>query len=136
MRRYVMIYCSRCKELKECENFAKNKSRKNGLSNWCRPCTAEYRAGRDSDYLKNWHLLNRYGLTIEDRDAMLLMQGGRCAICRTNKTVGRYWHVDHCHNSNEVRALLCFTCNIVVGKVEDGWCVEVPAINHYLEMYS
>jgi hypothetical protein len=44
-----MKKCSRCKELKKCDNFSKNKSKKDGLNNECKICSSE----RDKIYRKN-----------------------------------------------------------------------------------
>ena len=47
---------------------------------------------------------------------MLESQGNRCAICLTDSPGGKgAWHVDHCHDSGLVRALLCANCNVGIG---------------------
>jgi hypothetical protein len=56
-----------------------------------------------------------YGLTQEQYDAMVVDQGGCCAIC---KRTGLVLHVDHDHRTGAVRALLCVTCNNHLGIVE------------------
>jgi hypothetical protein len=64
--------------------------------------------------------LRRYGVTPEWYGAKLTEQGGRCAICgRTPpvdgvKSASRL-HVDHCHDTGDVRGLLCNRCNPGVG---------------------
>jgi hypothetical protein len=54
----------------------------------------------------------RYGIefSVDEYDAMLLSQGGVCAVCLTNPS-GRRLAVDHCHGSGRVRGLLCDYCN-------------------------
>jgi hypothetical protein len=59
-----------------------------------------------------------------DFDAMLDAQGGRCAICRTDKAFsgggdGRRLAIDHCHSTGVVRGLLCGNCNRMLGLVKD-----------------
>jgi hypothetical protein len=65
-----------------------------------------------------------YGIGVQQYDQMLTMQGGRCAICGTNKTDPkpngrfRFFSVDHCHETNKVRGLLCLACNHLMGRYE------------------
>lgn len=63
---------------------------------------------------KKWNIKSRYSMSIEQVDAMLDSQGGRCAICEVE--LGKYV-IDHNHNSGKVRGLLCHKCNIKLG----GW---------------
>lgn len=51
-----------------------------------------------------------YGLTSAQYDALLELQGGKCAICRA-KPVSKRLAVDHDHKTGEVRGLLCSRCN-------------------------
>lgn len=66
------------------------------------------------------HNLRQYGVTPEWFAAKVAEQGNRCAICgRTPppdgvKSASRL-HVDHCHDSSQVRDLLCNRCNPGVG---------------------
>ena len=61
------------------------------------------------------HLQRKYGITLADYDAMLLAQGGGCAICATPQPDGQSLHVDHDHDTGAVRGLLCFNCNAGIG---------------------
>lgn len=62
---------------------------------------------------------NRYGITVADYDRMLSAQGGRCAICKTDKSLGRgRFHVDHDHVTGRVRGILCHLCNTALGRIE------------------
>lgn len=64
------------------------------------------------------HLRIRYGLKVEQYDAMLAAQGGVCAVCRLSPKTGRRLSVDHNHRTGSIRGLLCRGCNIRVGAVE------------------
>ena len=67
---------------------------------------------------RRWHLKHAYGITPEQHDAMLAEQAGACAICDT--PLGSDPHVDHCHETKEVRGLLCRTCNLGLGHFKDN----------------
>lgn len=51
-----------------------------------------------------------YGLSPDDYDALLKLQGGKCAICRARPKSKRL-AVDHDHKTGAVRGLLCSRCN-------------------------
>jgi hypothetical protein len=61
------------------------------------------------------HLKRKYGLTLEGFDALLVSQGGRCAICGKADAD----NVDHDHATGAVRGILCWNCNIAIGQFED-----------------
>ena len=72
---------------------------------------------KNPDYRRRDHLRRNYGLSLEEYEAMADAQGHRCAICGAldDKLV-----VDHCHDSNEVRGLLCDRCNVGIGCMGDN----------------
>jgi hypothetical protein len=65
--------------------------------------------------------LRAYDLTIEQYDAILLAQGGACAICHQVVPIGgrNGFHIDHDHVDGHVRGILCASCNLVLGKFND-----------------
>lgn len=71
--------------------------------------------------LKEWNLISNYGISLEQRDAMLALQGNKCAIC-SSTTSGwtRDWHVDHCHKTGGIRGILCHPCNMTIGNAKDN----------------
>jgi hypothetical protein len=75
--------------------------------------------------------LKTYGITIEQYDALLIAQGGRCAVCRGSGD-GKPWHVDHCHDTGEVRGILCALCNRGIGHFRESADLLRAAAN-YLE---
>lgn len=74
---------------------------------------------------RHYGLKRFYGLTSEDYGRMLAEQCGVCAICKkpevrvTPKGDLTTLHVDHCHDTNKVRALLCYKCNSALGSMHD-----------------
>src|SRR5260221_4181269 len=62
-----------------------------------------------------------YGITIAQYDAMLLRQGGVCALCGSGKPGGRsiHFHVDRSHANVKRRGRLCISCNVHVGWLEN-----------------
>mgnify|MGYP001570388182 CR=1 FL=1 len=80
-----------------------------------------YRKGNLKKILAQ-QLYRRYGITAEAYKALLAAQGGRCAICR-NLPGRKRLAVDHCHDTEQVRGLLCFNCNVLLGCSRDN--VEV-----------
>lgn len=62
-------------------------------------------------------LKNRYGVTPEQVECMKEAQGFVCDICKQTPST---WHIDHCHNTNIVRGLLCGQCNMALGLMKDN----------------
>lgn len=63
------------------------------------------------------HRERTYGLTPRAFDELLARQGGVCAIC---SRVRVRWVVDHCHRTDVVRGILCYSCNTSLGKMQDS----------------
>lgn len=77
-----------------------------------------------------------YGLTDTEYQTLLAAQDGRCAICGVDQPGGKgAWHVDHCHDSNKIRGLLCHHCNVGLGHFKDD-PVRLRAAAVYLEQHS
>jgi predicted nucleic acid-binding Zn ribbon protein len=81
--------------------------------------------------------LARYQMQPGDYDALLLAQGGRCAICGADEAGGKggRFHVDHNHATGRVRGLLCHGCNLGIGMLRDDPDVMRAAIR-YVERKS
>jgi hypothetical protein len=82
--------------------------------------------------------LSRYqGMTMADYDALLLKQGGVCAVCGRPETQRRHGKtrllsVDHDHDTGTVRGLLCSRCNTSLGYSLDD-PTRLRAAADYLE---
>jgi hypothetical protein len=69
--------------------------------------------------VRKFQLKRKYGLTLEEYDALLEEQAGGCAICGGTNPSGFRLAVDHNHETGEVRGLLCTNCNFVLGYSHD-----------------
>jgi hypothetical protein len=57
-------------------------------------------------------------MTVPRYEAMRREQNNRCAICR-RPPGKRDLHVDHDHDTNVIRGLLCYYCNTGLGNFKD-----------------
>jgi recombination endonuclease VII len=71
----------------------------------------------------------RYGLTTDELAALL--DGQVCAVCAAGKNL----HIDHCHDSGEIRGILCGGCNSAAGHAGDS-ADRLRAIARYLDSAS
>lgn len=72
---------------------------------------------------RKYDLWTKYRITPEQLEQMWEQQDGRCANrkCGDFLTTGKSGYcVDHCHSTNRVRGLLCRTCNLALGHVQDS----------------
>lgn len=74
---------------------------------------------------KNAALRLRYGITLDEYEAMVAARSGRCDICgQTETRTGREGKpralaVDHDHMTGRIRGLLCAECNTALGRHKD-----------------
>lgn len=72
------------------------------------------------------YLKYKYGITLDEYEQMLAAQGGKCWICHGIDSVRL--SVDHCHETGEVRGLLCGNCNRLIGYAKEDEEVLARAI--------
>lgn len=83
------------------------------------------------NYRANIRLKKKYGITLEQKESILLGQGGCCAICKSPDPGSETgWHLDHCHDSNKIRGVLCAPCNILLGGAKDNAQTLASAISY------
>jgi hypothetical protein len=107
------LSCAMCGEWKALDDFHFNATMAHNRLSYCKPCQAKrVRANT---------LLRKYDITPEQYEAILTAQDGGCALCgaRPETQHSALLTVDHCHDSNRVRGLLCFNCNVSLGKMHD-----------------
>lgn len=75
---------------------------------------------------RSTQLLRRYGITLEEYEWLMEMQGDACAICKMPETARDpkshrpiALAVDHEHSSGAIRGLLCSKCNRALGYLND-----------------
>ena len=88
-------------------NGCKNQKPKCGR--YCNPCR---------------NLKQRYGLTVPDREKLLIEQNGKCKLCSKqiifDGTAKQYSAcIDHDHETGKVRGVLCGNCNTWLGYFEN-----------------
>lgn len=71
------------------------------------------------DRVKWKRIYDLYGLTKNCVEEMLAKQQNQCAICLISFDDANM-HIDHCHESGKVRALLCNKCNQAIGLFEES----------------
>lgn len=109
-------YYSRCK-------FCLTKRRRPYHKGWRKDNKAPF---------KEWErqMIRSYGIDANEYHRMLKNQNGVCKIC--GKTEKRRLSVDHNHQTQQVRGLLCRICNSVLGFVNEEIIVFSKMIE-YLE---
>lgn len=118
-----MKECKDCGKVKDISDFYFHGKY---LSARCKPChnkksIAWMKANpekRDATKRKV-RLKKKYGITVEEYEAMEAAQGGKCFLCGSEHK-RRKLNVDHCHATGRVRGLLCDKCNLAIGLLEDN----------------
>jgi hypothetical protein len=62
----------------------------------------------------------RYGIEPDEYEQMFIVQDYKCVVCGklSGDTKGTRLHVDHDHETNKVRELICSSCNRIAGTLE------------------
>lgn len=119
-RTYCAVHLERMKQWMKKRNAER---RAKGLCLWCGEpavpglvnCEKHRRIHNEKSKRRK-----RYGLTNEQRLALLAKQGGVCAICGGSDPGPRDWHTDHDHATGAVRGILCHHCNMGLGAFRDS----------------
>lgn len=106
------LYCS-----KKCKQYAMNERQ---------------RQAPDKDVRQHaYNLHYKFGITIEQWEALYAAQVGCCAICHSPDAKGRgRLHVDHNHKTGKIRGLLCMECNVGLGKFQDDPDLLLAAVTY------
>ena len=88
-----------------------------------------------TEAMRHYGLKRYYGIDLAKYQEMLLEQNGVCGICKKPETSvvnGKIkpLAVDHCHNSEKIRGLLCARCNQAIGLLNEDVNVLTSAIEY------
>ena len=113
-----------CSKMKPIEEYYVRDKKTLRRHSECKECTKARlkRSNLKNPMLKREYSLKRmYGINQDDYNQMLTEQNDCCAICGTTEPGAKqtYFMVDHCHDTGEVRGLLCKSCNIALGEFKD-----------------
>jgi RNase P subunit RPR2 len=111
-------HCKHGHELTD-DNVYQYVHERDGLVRECKTC-ATAKNHRRAGQLRENHLNRKFNMTVEQFNLRLSEQGGKCAGCGTTEPGGMgSFHVDHDHETGEIRKLLCMNCNRCLGAAKD-----------------
>ena len=139
-----MKVCSHCRqELPLSEFYITKKTLKSGEVKEtpryiCKACDRKAKRERDKrtpDERANSHLLNTYGITLEQKLQMIVDQGCKCKICPKPISPDEHSksHVDHCHETGHIRGVLCHNCNRGIGYLKHSPAILVSATQYLVQ---
>lgn len=126
--------CPKCRETKPVEDFVRNRSTRDGIGAYCRPChrrVVRENVHKNHGSGRDFQLKRRYGVDFQAAAGKILQQGGVCGLCKSGKPA----HIDHDHRTGEFRGVLCFNCNRALGYFGDDLLTMHRAAD-YLESHS
>lgn len=111
--------CTKCKKEFPAtpEYFYKRAVSKYNLRSECKKCTKKFKKSPKGQVNRMKEILKRHNLTLNEYDQMFEQQSGMCYICGQTE-IGCRLCVDHNHQTNNIRGLLCRSCNILLGYLE------------------
>ena len=131
LRDFNVRRCPGCQRLKHRDEYHRSK-RGSGIESPCKTCkSARAKTKEILDQKRRRKYQVRYGITEDERQAMVDAQGGVCAICK-GLPGSKGLHIDHCHETGRVRGMLCYSCNTLLGNAHDNPDILLAAIS-YLE---
>ena len=117
--------CPKCGETKDETNWVFKDKEHKLFSSYCKDCdrvrktlSARERFKDPERRKKENHRQRLWskGITQEQYNKMMQEANNSCQICSsTNNLV-----IDHCHSSQKVRGILCWSCNVALGHFKDS----------------
>lgn len=125
--------CNKCNKCKPSSEFFRDTGTADLLATICKVCKTEssmawraanreqYNENQRKQHAKNYtrNRLYRYDLTPGEYNGMLLVQDNKCAICNCPPQGTRPLVIDHNHDTEAVRGLLCYGCNRALHVLEN-----------------
>lgn len=94
-------------------------------------CAREKLRRLSPEWKKRWidhKLRKKYGITLVQKEQMVLMQNHCCAICGNKLINIQSFCVDHNHATGKARGLLCSNCNWILGLCKENVFILEKAI--------
>lgn len=113
--------CSRCKVTKAMDQFRID--RFPVICHDCREDGIKEEKAAKAIANRRAYLKRTYGITLEQWDAIFESQDKKCGnpLCpRTDPGDDHKWHLDHDHETDEIRGIICYWCNIGIGMFGDS----------------
>ena len=141
-----MKSCRACKKGEPEVEF--NKSSRDGSQSLCKGCQSNYSKGwqkqnRDKNigycqryYRENKHkwrerdYKRKYGMTIQEVEALVASQNGRCPICDIPFKSQKLMSLDHDHKTGQLRQVLCSKCNTALGLLNEDVAIFHRAVEY------
>lgn len=111
-----LLHCTLCREVKPIDQFCKNPTFRHGYRYQCKDC-------------KVWEKQWRGMLTLEEYKHVKATRKV-CEMCGHAGSDDNVLCIDHCHNKNVFRGILCNRCNSVLGYAQDKIQVLEAAIDY------
>ena len=123
--------CPKCGNEKTFKDFSVDNRAKSGYQTRCKACQSGVKLEM-KEYYRGKHLEYKYGITLDDYEAMAEVQERCCAICKIHEKHVEHQRlaVDHDHDTGAVRALLCKKCNQGIGLLQDSSAFALCAHNY------
>lgn len=117
--------CRICGAAKSTDEFYVSSKAKDGLRAECKGCESNYQFHRRKnrpEVRRRSDLKRVYGISLEEYDAALALQGKKCGCCglTIESSRPRQFAVDHCHQTGKNRGILCADCNMAIGLLGDN----------------
>jgi hypothetical protein len=127
--------CTKCGQPKLLSEFCSHPNSPDKLQYWCKPCQNKLRAKTRSTLegkrkrrdagLRRW-----YKISIDEYESLLAKCEYKCQICGGEGDDRTGLHVDHDHQTNKVRGLLCGNCNRALGGVRDNLEIALSLVEY------
>jgi len=117
---------------RQCLNCEVEVKRKKRFAKFCSDrCQRNYNARNSYNYenRKKSYYKNKYNLSLDALDKMVKEQNNKCFIC--SKVTSLF--VDHNHETNQIRKLLCSRCNSILGFCDENPIVLIKAAQYIME---
>lgn len=145
-----MKKCTKCKTDKPLTEFHRASSYVDGRHKWCKSCRLGYYqdnldemrkkarkcVSKHKESRRDSKFKSRYGITLSEYNKKREEQNYKCGICETHEdNLKTRLFVDHNHDTEQVRMLLCQNCNTGIGQFKES-IVRLDAAINYLKKFN